>query len=56
MRTEKALKEMAKSYVACYKDEFPGEGPDWDSDWWCSNECWDDDEFAIFLEECKKVW
>ena len=56
------INEMARATVACYQSEFPGDGPDWTSDWWV--EAWridtdnqaDAPEFSAYLDACKAAW
>ena len=50
------IKKIAEEMVALYRSEFPGEGPDWESDWWSGFRCWKDGEFSAFLAECKRIW
>ena len=50
------IKKLAEEVVALYRSEFPGEGPDWESDWWSGFRNWEDGEFAAFLAECKRIW
>ena len=56
MTTQESTEKLAKEMVEFYREEFPGEGPDWDSDWWTACKNWDEDEFSEFLTECKRIW
>ena len=57
-KTATQLHKLAAATVACYRDEFPGQAPDWSSDWW--TEAWSIDghpgEFADYLAACKSAW
>ena len=52
------LEPFATATVECYRDDFPGAGPDWDSDWW--SEAWAIDRYPgtypEYLAACQKVW
>jgi hypothetical protein len=50
------IKKIAEEMVALYRSEFPGEGPDWKSDWWSGFRNWEDGEFSAFLAACKATW
>lgn len=54
--SDEETKKLAEEMVALYRSEFPGEAPDWESDWWSGFRNWEDGEFAAFLAECKRIW
>ena len=56
MTKHTGIEKLAKEMVALYRSEFPGEGPDWESDWWSGFRNWEDGEFSAFMAECKRIW
>lgn len=48
----------AMATVALYRDEFPGEPPCWESEWWV--EAWANAatviDFNGFLDACRTAW
>lgn len=60
MATKQTLTALARATVRQYREDFPGDGPDWASGWWtaayesdCANSpiTWD-----AYLAACKAAW